>query len=610
MRVNLICNHQPQTGLNQDVAILRGILSAVFDKNIEIGRVHHLQPECPEADVNIFLEVINPVLFPYAKRNVWIPNQEWTYKTWEPYLHMVNEIWVKTHEAYRIFSKLTPTHVRYIGWTSIDKIQPAKKNYHKAIVPVGKNIYRNPKPIFQAYMRLQSTKPGVYSCLPELHVVYSPQAITISVPTSIRDKVTLHETLKEKEYDTLLQECGLCICMSLTEGFGHAVNEAMSAGCNLILSPIYPFTEDLVGQVQNGVFYGDVLETADHPHTYGKLVDTDVQSIITALEEYVDTNFKERKFGSETVRLVYEHRHQMWIKSMKEFLPQFFEIGESSYSLKDSMPKEEDLPDISIVMLTRDRRHFMPLAKYSYMIQSYPEEKMELVIVDDGEDSIEDTLIGVPNVKYVRLDSQLSIGEKRNIGVQNAMYDIIAFMDDDDVYPNNSILHRIAMLKLSPEKECAFCTTIPCYDITKYSSFMNVPPMTLHMSERVSEATLIFTRKFWEQQKFDHIQVAEGNTFIRGREHMCRELSPREVIVSLTHPKNTSSRKIPEFKEPNGCHYGFNENLFQLVSQIGLELRKDGSHDESASSSCGDGDHLQAPQPVQPEPPAQEHHHP
>jgi glycosyltransferase involved in cell wall biosynthesis len=271
------------------------------------------------------------------------------------------------------------------------------------------------------------------------------------------------------------------------------------------------------------------------------------------------------------MRKVYETNHNAWMKRMKEIVPKVFPV--TPYSLKDTMPKEEELPDVSIVCVTRNRRLFMPVLKYSYMIQSYPEDKLELVVVDDGDDPIEDTLIGVPNVKYVRVDTQLSIGEKRNIGVQNAMYDVIAFMDDDDVYPNNSILHRAAMLMKEPKKECGFCTTIPCYDITKYSSFMNVPPITLEMSERVSEATLIFTRKFWEERKFDHIQIAEGNTFIRGREHMCRELSPQDVIVSLVHPKNTSSRKIPEMKEPNGCHYGFNENLFAMVSQIGLEMK-------------------------------------
>jgi hypothetical protein len=157
--------------------------------------------------------------------------------------------------------------------------------------------------------------------------------------------------------------------------------------------------------------------------------------------------------------------------------------------------------------------------------------------------------------------------------VENAMYDIIAIMDDDDVYPNNSILQRVAMLTMKPEKQCAFCTTIPCYDITKYSSFMNVPPMQLELSERVSEATLIFTKSFWEQNKFDDtVHIGEGNAFIHGREQMCRVLSPQEIIVSLVHPKNTSSRKLPDIKESNGCHWGFNEQLYALVTQIGEGL--------------------------------------
>ena len=57
---------------------------------------------------------------------------------------------------------------------------------------------------------------------------------------------------------------------------------------------------------------------------------------------------------------------------------------------------------------------------------------------------------------------------------------------------------------------------------------------------------------------------------------MCRELSPQEVIVSLVHPKNSSSRKIPN-TEPNGCHYGFNEKLFALVSEIGETLKAEHS---------------------------------
>jgi hypothetical protein len=96
---------------------------------------------------------------------------------------------------------------------------------------------------------------------------------------------------------------------------------------------------------------------------------------------------------------------------------------------------------------------------------------------------------------------------------------------------------------------------------------MNVPPITLPQSERVSEATLCFTRKFWEAGKFPDKQIGEGDAFIRGREQMCREFSPQDVIVSLIHKKNTSSRK-PPVMESNGCHYGFSDELFTLVSEI------------------------------------------
>ena len=557
----------------QDTGILRGILSAAYGEDVKIFRVHYMQPECAEADVNIFMEVVNPSLFSYAGLNIWIPNSEWAYQSWIPYIQQFDEIWAKTQECYDIFSQYTQK-LKLIGWTSIDKVwnpNTDKKNYYKAIVPVGKNIFRHPKPVLQAYQRILKNDPDTYRKLPTLNIVYSETDIQIYVPEDIQSKVVLHsKVLKESEYDALIKDCGLCICLSASEGFGHAINECMSAGCNLIISPIRPFTEDLVGLNRPGAFYTEEMKSIDHPECLGKLVDVSVDSVVEGLEKYVETEYKLRRWGSIVMRETYEKRHKVWVESMTKMLK---DVVIPSYCLKDTMPKEETLPDVSIITITKDRRKFMPLAKYSYMIQSYPEDKLEWVIVDDGDDPIEDTLIGVPNVKYVKCDRKMTISEKRNLGVENAMYDVIAMMDDDDVYPNNSILQRTAMMLKEPIKECAFCTTIPCYDMTKYASFMNVPPLTLPQSKRVSEATLIFTKKFWEEKKFeDKVQIGEADTFIHGREQMCRELSPQEVIVSLVHPLNTSSRKAPEM-DSNGCHYGFNEDLFALVSQLGEDLK-------------------------------------
>jgi hypothetical protein len=115
------------------------------------------------------------------------------------------------------------------------------------------------------------------------------------------------------------------------------------------------------------------------------------------------------------------------------------------------------------------------------------------------------------------------------------------------------------------------------------------------MAQRLSEASLAFTRQFWEVRKFTDIQIAEGNAFIHGREEMCREVSPQEVIVSLVHSKNTSSRKVPA-GEPNGCHYGFNDQLFSVVSLIGDQLntscqKETGGGGESSCVTSGDDVH-------------------
>ena len=96
----------------------------------------------------------------------------------------------------------------------------------------------------------------LYNKLPELNIVFNPEHIIFKVPDEIKSKVNvIGKILEEAEYNNLLRESGLCVCLSFAEGFGHAVNEAMSAGCNLLLSPIRPFTEDLVGQKQLGTYY-------------------------------------------------------------------------------------------------------------------------------------------------------------------------------------------------------------------------------------------------------------------------------------------------------------------------------------------------------------------
>jgi glycosyltransferase involved in cell wall biosynthesis len=562
MRINIIGNLKKDTGVQQDVHILHAMLVNVFGKDSEIRHIPHYFPQCLQAELNFFVEVMNPALIPYAAKNIWIPNPEWTYQTWEPYAKMVDAIWVKTHEAQKIFAEWG-VETTYVGWTSIDKVRPETKNYSKAIVPVGKNLWRNPKPIVQAYMRIQQSDPSSFASLPQVHIVYSPDHIKLpAIPESVASKFKVHaEVMKETDYDALLQECGLCICTSAAEGFGHAVNEAMSAGCVLMLSPIEPFRE----LSMNAIWISNAKVTP-HPHCLGSLEDVDVGSLAEALQMYMATHYVWRKGMSKFSREEYEARHQSFVKRMEEILTPFKDMPE--YSLESHLPTEENMPKVSVITITKNRRQFIPLAKYCFLAQGYPEEKLEWVIVDDGDDQIKDLVSDLPNVKYVLCDRPMNVGEKRNLAVASASHDVLVMLDDDDVYPNNSVVTRVAYMLSGPDpKECSFCTTIPCFDIHEKKSFMNVPPNVLGMADRVSEATLCFTRAFWKTRPFPDIQIAEGGAFIRGREEMCREVSPQDVIVSLTHKTTTSSRKAPA-GESNGCHYGFSDELYTLVSEI------------------------------------------
>jgi len=552
MRVNLVSTHRNQTGLTADVDILQGIWS-ILRSDIEFRRILNNQPECQEAEINVFFEVLNPSLFTYARKNIYIPNQEWTYKTWKSYLTNIDEIWTKTYEAYNIFKDLHP-NVKYIGWTSIGR-GVFKKNFHKAVYPAGKNIYRHPQLIVDAYETHSALER-----LPELHVIYDSSRMKLNVPDSLKSKIkTYPNTLKQSKYDEIIQDCGLSICISGAEGFGHAVNECASTGSILLLNEIQPFKEFEYQSImcQNS-------QEIKHPECIGVICKTEVAEVQRALSAYLEIPFEKRKEMSAINSDKYVERHKSWVETMQTFLRTYDD--NDTYKIEDTMPNESELPGVTILTPTKDRLKFMEICAGAVESQCYPKDKLEWIVIDDGKDTCEEFIKHIPFARHVIETPGKTISYKRNLGCRIAKYPIIVHMDDDDIYPPNSILFRVSMM-LRAKKDCAFCTTLPSYDIKNYISFVNVPPMRLPQHMRISEATLCHTRKFWEERNFEDVKIAEGSSFIQGRESCCIELSPQEIIVSLVHPNTTSSRKAPQI-EPNGCHYGFTEELFKMLSSI------------------------------------------
>ena len=258
-----------------------------------------------------------------------------------------------------------------------------------------------------------------------------------------------------------------------------------------------------------------------------------------------------------------------------------------------SQQKEEvseiiDYPSVSIITPTINRKNFHKLILHNFFTQDYPREKMELIIIDEGDEPIEDLLPADDRIKYFYISEEkrkelfqkwvnslkgqsdlkmklgkhkildkdffngrLPIGMKRNIGVSLAKNPVIIHMDDDDYYPVNSVKNRVSRLG-----ECVCCSAIANFNIVRMISMVNVPPFDMDYSMRVSEASMCYLKSFWEERKFQAGDIcSEGEAFLRGRTERVKDLDWKDVIISLRHQGNFTSRnELTE--EPNGWHFG------------------------------------------------------
>jgi glycosyltransferase involved in cell wall biosynthesis len=98
-------------------------------------------------------------------------------------------------------------------------------------------------------------------------------------------------------------------------------------------------------------------------------------------------------------------------------------------------------------MPTWNRRQFIRAAIQSFLDQTY--EPRELVIVDDGDDRIEDLIPDDPRIRYLGLDGthKLSTGYKRNVCCEAAKGEIICHFDDDDASMPTRIADQVERLQ-------------------------------------------------------------------------------------------------------------------------------------------------------------------
>jgi glycosyltransferase involved in cell wall biosynthesis len=203
---------------------------------------------------------------------------------------------------------------------------------------------------------------------------------------------------------------------------------------------------------------------------------------------------------------------------------------------KKDKKKNDKYPFVSICTPTFNRRPFIPIMIKCFEHQKYPKDKIEWLILDDGTDKIEDLVSHIPQVKYFKSDEKLTLGKKRNFLNEKTTGDIIIYMDDDDYYPPESILARVKILLKykSVGIECCGSTLIGTYNLLNNESSMSSDgPISL------SEASMAYTKKFWEERPFDDLCIrGEHKSFTEQRLNKIIDIPYSFILIAINHKSN------------------------------------------------------------------------
>jgi hypothetical protein len=373
------------------------------------------------------------------------------------------------------------------------------------------------------------------------------------------------------------------VVASAAEGYGFTFAEAAAVGALPLWTEI-PVYIELYGSIVGNVGCIAYNGVAPAPEKYADTILSEWRG--TAVEIAVESLLRLNPVDAHAMRGALRHAYATRIKEHRSAWRAM--IGAADTRLRGVAPlvlpppplPPRDLPFVSVITLTRNRPRWWANMARNILLADYPRDKLAWVIVDDseGEGRVDSQVMRFQSahpefqVKYVSLPRPHTIGAKRNLGCAAAPAETAIFvnMDDDDHYPKSSIIARVTWMRAFGVA-CVYCATLPMYDCKNYISAINVPPLDLSPAERVSEASLAFTRNFWEAQQFPSgTSMAEGEDFIRGRVPETAEIPPEGVIVSFLHGLNFTSRRVPESSEPNGCHYGFEDEYFKYLSELAV----------------------------------------
>ncbi len=204
----------------------------------------------------------------------------------------------------------------------------------------------------------------------------------------------------------------------------------------------------------------------------------------------------------------------------------------------------ETKPFVSVITPTYNRRRFIPAAIACFNHQTYPKDRMEWIVLDDGSDSVEDLFTAAaiqnPNIRYIRHPTKLNIGAKRNILNREAKGDIIVCMDDDDYYPPERVATAVNALRAKPKVELAGSSELYYY----FSDLKEIWRIGPWPTGHTTAGPLAYKKSYARSHQYDeNCQKAEEPSFLEYYKNPLIQMDSRKCMLVICHSENTHAKK-------------------------------------------------------------------
>ena len=218
-------------GLTRDAQIIKTALCEIgFSTEIIDTLKDSVSKTKPS--INLFLEAIESKWLNSAQTNILIPNPEWLRPSTKELLPYIDYVLCKTKHAEHIFQKLG-CETFFTGFTGLSRFVPdIGKSFRSFLHLCGKSINKGTQNILSCW--------GARLDWPSLYLVMQNKNIDILFQNNLH---FMTGYFSDKDIQRLQNSCGIHLCPSEAEGYGHTIIEGMSVGAVTITTDAPPMNE-------------------------------------------------------------------------------------------------------------------------------------------------------------------------------------------------------------------------------------------------------------------------------------------------------------------------------------------------------------------------------